>query len=295
MPTQVQKRRRRYPTTYNLDAIDMRRKRHLDGLTALARYPFLTTPWLAPFFGVSTWRMKDLVTLLKEGGYISVPPNLIGEGSWSRKEAYELGINGEELLQDLHIPIHKHEFTGAFQHRLMSCKTRASFEIGTADHFKLHSWNELVKLGKIPAKTLNSDSHSFDVGDARLRPDSYPFVIDHGSTRYFVVGLEVDCATETIKTSYKRRHAITIKAKYDHYSAFIKKRLYKTLLGFPDCIILITTTSTKRLENMMQELRAYPELINHVGFQVFKDEPTGWAITEPWLLADGTTLNLNQP
>jgi hypothetical protein len=69
--------------------------------------------------------------------------------------------------------------------------------------------------------------------------------------------------------------------------------------GFPDCIILFTTTSMARLQTMaklwhdMTEKK--PSLRDNIAFKVFKNEPNGWAIAEPWFLCDGTKLDLSKP
>src|ERR1051325_4517265 len=119
----------------------------------------------------------------------------------------------------------------------MSCKVRASFELGTTNAFRLITWPQLIEMGKIPERTLKSKTpHMFELGNVRFRPDTYPFVIDHGTSRYFILGVEVDCGTESIRSyDYSRSH---IRTKFAHYFEFLKERMYKDVLGFHDCISL---------------------------------------------------------
>lgn len=264
---------------------------------ALARYPALTFPWLCAVAQCST-NNTQRITELKHAGYIKIIEAQLKKPNFNERLAYELGEKAITLLTDRGYTIDRHEYTGQSDHRIMSCKVRASFELGTTDRFKLYTWHQLIEMGKIPEKTLKSKTpYMFEIGDARIRPDTYPFVIDHGSSRYFILGVEVDCGTESIRSyDYTRSH---IRTKYQRYFTFLKERMYKDILGFPDCLILFTTTSHARLTTManlwLEFTESKPSLRDNIAFKVFKNEPTGWAMNEPWYLADGSTLKLDQP
>ena len=228
-------------------------------------------------------------------GYIQVAEPQTAKRNYNEELAYELALKGITQCADQGIHIEKDEFTGPFDHRLMSCKVRASVELGVTDAFKLHTWHEFK--GNAP--------HLFPVNfhgkEIRVRPDTYPFVIEHPEepkpVRYFILGIEVDRGTESIRSYDSARSHIS--TKYIHYSAFLKQRLYHELLGFPDCLILFTTTSQARMRIMQQLWLDFTEqehrLLHKLAFKVFKDEPTGWALNEPWQFADGELLYLNQP
>jgi len=269
------------------------------GLAALARYPFLTTKWLAPLFGLTYGSMKDRITDLKHAGYLKVADYQLDDAghvkNYNEELAYELDIFGETILADSGVPIDRNEFSGQAAHRLMSCKVRASIELGTTGAFTLHTWHEFK--GDAP----HLFPFEFQGKTIRIRPDTYPFVIEHPTepkpTRYFVLGVEVDCGTESIRSyDYTRSH---INTKYAHYARFLQDRVYNDVLSFPECLILFTTTSKARLETMMRLwldfTKDHPHLLHNLAFKVFKDEPSGWALSEPWQHADGELLHLNQP
>lgn len=293
----ARKYRPRYPVKKNKNAVTIRNTDRA-GLAALARYPYLTVKWMAPLFGLTEGSMENRVTDLKHAGYIKVAEYQERKRNYNEPLAYELDTAGETLLADLGIPIDRDEFSGQAAHRLMSCKVRASFELGTTDAFKLYTWPQLISMGKIPEKTLKSKTpHMFELGNVRFRPDTYPFVIDHLTSRIFILGVEVDCGTESIRSyDYTRSH---IRTKYAHYLEFLKSRMFKDILGFPDCVILFTTISHARMQtmaNLWNEVTVNNRALrDNIAFKVFKDEPTGWAIREPWRLCDGTQLQLDQP
>jgi hypothetical protein len=280
------------------DASDFNPKKHIAKFAALARYPAgLNVLWLAALSGTSPHTIKDWVTEARHAGYIKIIDAQLKKPNHNEPLYYENTEKAETFLIDRGFTINRHEFTGQSDHRVDSCKARASIELGTSDDFKVYSWPTLIEMGKIPKKTAEMKTPVFAVGRDQVRPDTYPFVIDHGSSRYFILGIEVDRSSASINSYQDVRSAIN--TKYRLYFEFLKEQMYRDALEFRDCIILFTTTSMPRLRTMaklwhdMTERK--PSLRDNIAFQMFKDEPTGWAIKEPWILCDGTLLDLSQP
>ena len=44
----------------------------------------------------------------------------------------------------------------------------------------------------------------------------------------------------------------------------------------------------------LEYTKDHKHLQDKIIFTLFKDEPTGWALNEPWQFADGELLHLNQ-
>lgn len=256
------------------------------GIAALALYPFLPVNWLAPHFGLTLGSMESRVTELKNAGYIKVCDAQQEHRNYNEPLLYEIDLYGETLLADAGLPTTTDEFTGPTLHRSMSAKVASSVLFGTTDQFIVEKITDAPHLGFI-----------FKDKKITVRPDTFPLKIDHGEVRYFILGIEVDNGTESIRSyDYTRSH---ISTKFGHYARYLEDRLYKKHLGFPDCIIPFTTTSPARMQTMQRLWLEFTEDHKHLRdkiiFKVFKDEPTGWVLSDPWQFADGELLFLNQP
>lgn len=292
----------KYRDRYAIGNDPRRITRHDEKLfDVLARYPCLTSEWIAALVDRNPKVIRNRLKELKHGGYVKPADAQISAPNPIEKLVYELAPRGESYLLDRDIPIDKREFSGPLPHRLMSCKVRSSIELGAGD--LIRTWSQLIDMGKVPARTLKDDTpHFFPIGsgNGRIRPDTYPFVVEHLTltpARYFVVGVEVDCGTATIESTDLT--SSSIRKKYVRYSSFFRNQMDKEWLGFPRGIVLFTTTSEYRKENLKRHWRTHlkdkPSLSTRIAFTVFKDEPNGWAFTEEWEHADGTKLNLSIP
>jgi len=188
----------------------------------------------------------------------------------------------------------------------MVCRITASFELGTRENtnVRLITWQEIMASDKIPLATKNlanpaSIHVSFEIGGKRCTKaviaDAQPFGLkrtnpDGTGAVFFFPGIEADCGTEPIESSDYLRSAIC--NKFSAYRAIAAQELYKSHFGFPNCFVPFITSSTVRMQSMMQMLEKLTDGKGSKMF-LFKSFPTlssfekqapasGHLLTEPW-------------
>lgn len=153
-------------------------------------------------------------------------------------------------------------------HRILLDLVKASIEIGIkADSaFKLSDWEALLAFRNtrgepmIPPSTLaildkGKNPHKIRLEDGHVLPDGRPFQIHHMPTdkHLFVLGFEIDRATEPLTTTRERRN---IEEKFAHYNEVFDKRnrLYTKHYGFDNSVMIWLTVSESRMHAMKRLL-----------------------------------------
>lgn len=262
---------------------------------AMARYPFIDAPWLAALTGATADSITDTFKIAKREPnlYVRIAEFQLKEKPLDRKTVYQLADRGEALMRTHGVVVQHDEYSGPAQHRLMSCKARASFELGATGNVSIIPWS-VINADETLSPYLATGRHYLDKKrdrkELRHRADCNPFIVHiEGAKRrrFYFPGIELDRDTEA---------HFAIKDKMESQVAILENGTYKKL-GFPDMTFLWLTTSPLRMKNLMEQCWneiAPAKYRRNALFKVFKDDPTGWAINEPWYYADNTPLYLNR-
>lgn len=169
-----------------------------------------------------------------------------------------------------------------FIHQMTESQTAASFAVGA----KLKGL-EHVSLD-LPSIAVTFDYRGRRYDNHHIIPDGGPIGIGYGNGKYQFIVFETDCATEPLESSNRDRQAIEMKLAA--YLTLLESELYKSHWRIPNLIVLFTTITKNRMENMRDLLASMnTKYLNAFAFQTFgtilssgeKPEP-GWAVTRPW-------------
>lgn len=255
-------------------------------LKCLGRYAVLTAPDIAALTRRSYGAIIARLNLLKRkpNELITVHRAQLDsprQFQWAR-QAYHLTNTGIAKLQELGFEPkprpHSH-----FIHTVTESQVAASFEVGARAGVLEH-----IVLDETPIPvTFSWKGHTYD--QHKLTPDIGPIGIGYRNGEYRFVVVEVDCASEPLTSSNRDRQAI--ETKLAGYLTVIEQRLFETHWRIPDLIVLFTSTTQTRVNNMRSLLHEMTNRYhNHFRFICF---PTilsgapqlrpGWAITETGL------------
>lgn len=209
-------------------------------------YRYLPSNWVHAFVG------GDLLRVAKRLGRLARAPHnyLERRQDWYKHPVYERTAKADAQLGEK-----RFRDRDPFAHRLLEDLVQASIALGVAADpaARLVPWPELAASGKVPTTTLDSKQpHAIPLRQGKLVPDGKPFAITRNGRWLFVLGKEIDRGTEPLTAGYARR---TIKEKLEHYRACFEDRCYATHYGFPNSVVLFTTTSPVRMASMMELCR----------------------------------------
>ena len=149
---------------------------------------------------------------------------------------------------------------------------------------ELVPWPDLAARGKIPEPTIgNKQPHALVLPSATLIPDGKSFAIKSGNRWRFVLGMEIDRATEPLAGNHARR---TIRHKLELYAQCFDQRVYATHYGFPNAVVLIVTTSPACMNSMMKLCETVTGPCSYLAFAHTKD----WAIEPRFPAPNGDML-----
>lgn len=240
-------------------------------------YHYLPSNWIHAFVG------GDQLRVAKRLGRLARPPHgyLARHQDWYKHAVYERTPKGDAQLGDRRV-----RDRDPFAHRLLEDLVQASIELAVAADptAKLVAWNELVQSGKVPLSTVESSRpHNIPLRHGKLVPDGKPFAITRNGRWLFVLGKEIDRATEPLTAGYARR---TIKEKFEHYRECFDDRRYSAHYGFPNSVVLFATTSSVRMASMMELCRTLIGPCSYLLFAHTKD----WANERSFPTPNGDLL-----
>jgi hypothetical protein len=227
-------------------------------------YRYLPSHWIHAFVG------GDQLRVAKRLGRLARTPHcyLARHQNWYKHAVYERTAKADVQLGERRV-----RDRDPFAHRLLEDLTQASIELSVlaAPATKLVTWRELAATGKIPLPTLDSARpHDIPLRHGKLIPDGKPFAIVRNERWLFVLGKEIDRATEPLIASTARR---SIKQKFEHYRECFDDRRYASHYGFPNSVVLFVTTSLARMTSMMRLCEA---VIGPCSYLLFA-HTTDWA------------------
>ena len=225
-------------------------------------YHYLPSNWIHAFIGGDQLRLaKRLGRLAHEPyGYLA-----------RRQEWYKHAVYSRTSNADTYLGEHRTRDRDPFAHRLLEDIVQASIALGvTANpNLSLVPWFALAATGKIPKATIDSsEPHAIALRDGKLVPDGKPFATRNGDRWRFVLGKEIDRATEPLVTAHARR---SIRQKFERYAECFERRIYQTHYGFPNALVLFVTTSPSRMSAMMELCREVVGPCSYLLFAHTKD------------------------
>lgn len=269
-------------------------------LEIIARYPFLEDTWIGALSGGDPESIRKCFKVAK-----CKPNNWVRIADYQSRDkhtqmiylrsklVWQPGTEGEKWLYSRGVVIDTDEYSGPGEHRLDSCKVRASFELGATGSVSIIPWPIINADNKsspyIPTGRFYLDKKR-ERKELRQRADCNPFIVNiegEQRRRHYLAGFELDHATESL---------VIIRDKMESHIAILENKAYRDHLGFPDLVFPWVTTNTVHMHNIMAEWKklAPKRFHDNALFKVFKNEPTGWALTEPWLTCHGELVYLNQ-
>ena len=213
-----------------LSLLDLQRFR------TLARFPYLPSHWVLALTGGNEQRSYSRLARLAREPHAF----LDRRQDWYKHAVYSLTRKGYAAINAT-----PDMTRDPFAHQLLQSLVEASFEIEVTDADHLN-WNDIVALGKVPYEALTANA--IPLLQDKLLPDGRPNALRRNGKHLFYVK-EIDRATEPLSPTTKRR---SIQEKFRHYSEFIRRDLYKSHYGFPNCLVLFITTSEARMHGMMK-------------------------------------------
>ena len=225
-------------------------------------YRYLPSSWIRAFLG------GDQLRLAKRLGRLARAPHayLDRHQDWYKHAVYDRTAKADAQLGDRRV-----RDRDPFAHRLLEGLVQASVELEVlADPaVKLIGWPELAASDKVPLATLESARpHDIPLRQGKLVPDGKPFAITRNGRWLFVLGKEIDRATEPLIASTARR---SIKEKLERYRECFEDRRYATHYGFPNSVVLFVTTAPARMTSMMELCRTVIGPCSYLLFAHTKD------------------------
>lgn len=245
-------------------------ERDIDVFKVLTHYRYLPGDDLHAFVGGSLNAVLRRLSLLsrKPNCYLARPHHQRESADANyRRLVYALDERAWDVLGERGHSAQRRAPQRHFAHELMVCRITASFELGArADQtIRLITWAEILASENTPAATRAASAPAsipvrFSLHDRdlslNLTADGWPFGIESnraGQRSYFFFpGIEADCATEPIEPSDIDRSSIL--KKFAAYRAIATQEIFRTHFGFPNFFVPIVTTTTGRMESMMQLL-----------------------------------------
>jgi len=275
----------------------------IDVLTLLQRFRYLPSNYIAVLLGWTGEYYKDVLAKLRHEAGLIECPNV----SWAaanaryRPAVYCLTRKGERLLKDRGLWVPHTKTVNDFNHELMVCLIRASFELGakkldlkiiTADDILTHpscprERRYEANLWAVPvsfefnkhriAKTVETDGPFFGLA----RKDG---------TSLIFPGFEADRATEPLEPQNYERSGIQM--KFVQLRAIASQKIYQTRYGLPNAIIPFITINETHKRALMRVLELltngkgsklfiFKSIPNFAAFENFPP-PTGHMIDQPW-------------
>jgi len=275
-------------------------------LQLLQRYRYLPSNYIAALLGWRGEYYKDILTKLRhEAGLVDCP-----NSSWAaanaryRPAVYALTAKGERFLKERGLFVPRPKTGSEFNHELMVCLIRASFELGAQQHgLELISAADILQHRNCPKETrfhkspwrvpvsFQYDRHQVD---QFVESDGEFFGLAHRQngerTAILFPGFEADRRTEPLgPEDYDRP---SIKKKFIAYREIARQRLYQSRYGLPSAIIPFITINEAHKRAMMRvvekltegkgsKLFIFKSTSNFASFENFP-LPTGHMVTEPW-------------
>lgn len=240
-------------------------------------FHYLPSHWIHAFVG------GDPLRLAKRLGRLSRKPHdyLVRRQDW-----YKHAVYSRTVKSDRHLGEHRSRTRDPYAHRLLEDMVQASIALGgRADpRLAFAPWPDLAATGKIPSATLDAaNPRALPVASGTLIPDGWPFAIRHGERWRFILGKEIDRATEPLVSGHARR---SIRNKFERYAECFAHRVYATHYGFPNAVVLFATTSPARMTHMMD---LCSEAIGPCSYLLFA-HTTDWALAPRFPSPNGEML-----
>ena len=225
-------------------------------------YSYLPSNWIHAFIGGDQLRLAKRLGRLarKQHGYLA-----------RRQDWYKHAVYSRTSKADAYLGERRTRDRDPFAHRLLEDMVQASIALGVSADPKLAlvPWAALAATGKIPKATIEStDAHAIALRAGKLVPDGKPFAIRNGDRWRFILGKEIDRATEPLVTAHARR---SIRQKFESYAECFERRIYQTHYGFPNALVLFVTTSPSRMSAMMDLCREVVGPCSYLLFAHTKD------------------------
>jgi Replication-relaxation len=291
--------------------------RDIEIFKLLIRFRYLPADYVHAFVGGNSKALGRRLNLLcrKPNLYLARPHQQRENASANyRPLIYELDERGSRVLRERGVSFLPKSYHRNFAHELMVAQVTASIELGTreAPHVRLITWVEILAHPNTPQSTRQSPTPasipvSFlahgEPQSLNLAADARPFglerMIDGKRTYLFFPGIEADCGTEPLAPSDFDRSSI--KKKLIAYIAIAEQGIFRSHFGFPNFFVPIITTTTARMNSMMELLQ---RVANGRGSKMFlfktfpaftaseRREPTGHMLIEPWQRAGFESLSM---
>lgn len=295
-------------------------ERDIEIFKLLTRFRYLPADYIHAFVGGNDKALSHRLNLLcrKPNLYLARPAQQRQRADANyRPLIYELDDRAVRVLRERGLAAPPQGPRRNFIHELMISQITASIELGTRANpaARLIGLREILANENTPATLRNAAipsavtvSYSFR-GQARTEQiiaDAQPFglerTIDGKRSYLFFPGIEADCGTEPIDAADSDRASIA--RKFCAYLAVVEQGLHRSHFGFPNFFVPIVTTSTARMNSMMELL---DRLTGGRGTKIFlfktmpgfaaaeKPPPAGGhMVIEPWQRVGFSTLSLDR-
>jgi Replication-relaxation len=235
-----------------------------------ARYPYLNRDYLTALTGQNSDAIRERNNQLKRkpGLYLRLFETDDYRPTIYNKLIYQLTPKTESLIGAKQ----SEEFTGAAEHRIMSCEIRADFEIGASKAgVPIISFDDILHSPNLPQRTRGVPDpwnipFTIDVNGRqekrKKRPDCHPFGLKTNRVKndrpfYPFFALEADRANERIASF--DMHRPYIRTKFAEYIEILKQEAYAERYGFSYFYVLFITTGTRHMQSMMTLLEEMTE------------------------------------
>lgn len=236
--------------------------RDLEIFRLMARYRYLSSAYIYAFVGgASETRFKERLGDLFHEGFLDRP-----ERQWEmascrhRPVIHEIGTGASRVLEEQGIVEEPRTWlraaaTRQFAHSLMTCEILASIEIGIRRHpgLRFIPWPEI--LAKAPAETRMSAApfrFPASTSSGEIVPDGL-FGLEYaanGVKAYRFFAVEADRGTMPVIRSDSSQTSCV--GKLAAYREFLLRRGYKGHLGIPNLLVLLITTGSHRLDEILR-------------------------------------------
>ena len=278
-------------------------ERDLAIFRALGQYRYLRSTYLHAFAGgASKTRFKERLGDLFHEGFIDRP-----EAQWRFADCrhapavYELGRKGREVLNGSGFNgDERHVLLGAgahrqFEHSVMLCDIVASIELAA----RASSMLRFIPMAEIVAKAPDKASagrlrlpvrkgvHECLVPDALF---GLAYISDaRPSYRFFA--LEADRSSMPIRRAAARGTSLVDKSIA--YQKFLAEGNHKRLIGVPNLLVLLVSTSAARVESLMNISPSDPRFLCKAIKPCGLREPAAHLLLDPWNRAGSPSFQIN--
>lgn len=296
-------------------------ERDLEIFRLLERYRYLNSEYLHAFVGGrSEKRFKERLGDLFHEGYINRPPRQweFAEGRHSAV-IYEAGERSRAILQSRQVgpsfpmTFLKDQTHRQFHHSVMINHVLAAVDLATytVSGLALLGWSDI--LAKAP-RTAREGSNPFAIcgvlSDPTLERDGktatsvVPDAVfglrynDAGAPKYRFFVLEVDRATMPVTRSSLR--ISSYQRKLLAYDLVLKRRLYRSLWGIPNLLILTVSTNAAHLQNLLGSAQSLGDFRSAFLFKAVGESQAAapvlasQLVTLPWISAGDRKIDIFQ-